>query len=290
MKNMKKLIPALAMLVLSAVMMSTASFAWFSMNQSVSVTGISVDTVAPVYVSIRTTGTSTWGTKVSYTDNNTVLLPADVNVVDGELTTFLVVDGFETTTGGGIVGAGKENEDLLTTQVKEASADGTVEGATAKAFVKFSYDFTLQNATGLTTYNLYLASMKVAGGTDTGDDMMDCLRIAVVHKTADSANVVGIYAPVEGDEGSDYYPLEKKTEDDTVTYVAGSTAVEAIVGNNTAFAYDAENGVLLPVLEENGYITLEIYIWFEGQDGDCVNAAANGALGIEFIFETKANV
>ena len=42
MKKMRKLIPALAMLLVSAVMMSTASFAWFSMNTSVTASGMSV--------------------------------------------------------------------------------------------------------------------------------------------------------------------------------------------------------------------------------------------------------
>ena len=42
MKKMRKLIPALAMLLISAVMMSTASFAWFSMNTTVSASGMSV--------------------------------------------------------------------------------------------------------------------------------------------------------------------------------------------------------------------------------------------------------
>ncbi len=42
MKNLRKFIPALAMLVLSAVLMSTASFAWFSMNTEVEVNGMKV--------------------------------------------------------------------------------------------------------------------------------------------------------------------------------------------------------------------------------------------------------
>ena len=39
---MKKLIPALALLLVSAVMLATSSFAWFSMNTTVAVTGMSV--------------------------------------------------------------------------------------------------------------------------------------------------------------------------------------------------------------------------------------------------------
>jgi len=44
MKKFKKLIPALAMLLVSAVLMSTASYAWFSMNNKVNVTGMEVTT------------------------------------------------------------------------------------------------------------------------------------------------------------------------------------------------------------------------------------------------------
>lgn len=42
MKKMRKLLPALAMLLISAVMMSTASFAWFAMNTNVTATGMNV--------------------------------------------------------------------------------------------------------------------------------------------------------------------------------------------------------------------------------------------------------
>ena len=44
MKKFRKLIPALALLLVSAVLMSTASYAWFSMNNKVTVTGMEVKT------------------------------------------------------------------------------------------------------------------------------------------------------------------------------------------------------------------------------------------------------
>ena len=46
MKKTRKLIPALAMLLLSAVLMSTASFAWFSMNDKVTVNGMEIQAMA----------------------------------------------------------------------------------------------------------------------------------------------------------------------------------------------------------------------------------------------------
>ncbi len=46
MKKTRKLIPALVMLLVSAVMMSTASFAWFSINDKVDVDGMAVQATA----------------------------------------------------------------------------------------------------------------------------------------------------------------------------------------------------------------------------------------------------
>ncbi len=46
MKKTRKLIPALAMLLLSAVMLSTASFAWFSMNTSVELDPVIITAVS----------------------------------------------------------------------------------------------------------------------------------------------------------------------------------------------------------------------------------------------------
>lgn len=45
-KKMNKLIPAMALLVMSAIMMISTSYAWFSMNTSVSVTGMKVQATA----------------------------------------------------------------------------------------------------------------------------------------------------------------------------------------------------------------------------------------------------
>lgn len=42
MKKMRKLIPAFAMLMVAAIMMTTASFAWFTMNEQVTATGMQI--------------------------------------------------------------------------------------------------------------------------------------------------------------------------------------------------------------------------------------------------------
>jgi len=44
MKAFKKLVPAIALLLVSAVLLGTSTFAWFSMNKVVTVSGMSVKT------------------------------------------------------------------------------------------------------------------------------------------------------------------------------------------------------------------------------------------------------
>ena len=72
MKMTRKLIPAIAMLLVSAVMMSTASFAWFTMNSTVDATGMQVTAVAPASLWIsQNTDTPEWKTEITLTNENT---------------------------------------------------------------------------------------------------------------------------------------------------------------------------------------------------------------------------
>ena len=83
MKKFKKLIPALCMLLISAVLMGTSTYAWFSMNKSVKAEGMSVTaqtnnyylligsegTVANIQTNKKTTETAK---KVTVNDDNKV--------------------------------------------------------------------------------------------------------------------------------------------------------------------------------------------------------------------------
>ncbi|MBR5769809.1 MAG: hypothetical protein IKX98_06855, partial [Clostridia bacterium] len=68
----KRLIHALAMLLVSAILLGTSTFAWFSMNNQVTATGMKVQAVAEGGIEIRynvlATGTDD-NTAYSYTDD-----------------------------------------------------------------------------------------------------------------------------------------------------------------------------------------------------------------------------
>lgn len=67
MKNARKLIPALAMLLVSAILMTTASFAWFSMNTSVTASGMQVTANTDNAYLIISAGTTLSGKEKSAT-------------------------------------------------------------------------------------------------------------------------------------------------------------------------------------------------------------------------------
>ena len=80
MKKMRRLIPAIAMLLVSAVMLSTASFAWFTISTEAEVTGMSVAATASSSLLITDATdkfTSAVGTvDISSQNSTTKLVPA----------------------------------------------------------------------------------------------------------------------------------------------------------------------------------------------------------------------
>jgi hypothetical protein len=82
MKATKKIIPALVMLLVSAVLLSTASYAWFSMNTTVTATGMSVTVQVPdsLQISLKGDGTG-FGSTVALENGSPSTLLADGKIV-----------------------------------------------------------------------------------------------------------------------------------------------------------------------------------------------------------------
>ena len=80
MKKFRKLVPALCMLLVSAVLMGTSTYAWFSMNKKVTATGMEITAKADqVFLLINKTGTAGTGdTTVSLTQAGVKLFPAAI--------------------------------------------------------------------------------------------------------------------------------------------------------------------------------------------------------------------
>ena len=98
MKKMRRMIPALCMLLVSAIMLSTASYAWFTMNEQVEATGMQVQAQAGgamiIGTELLTESDQSWTADFATTSGNKKIspmtrldggwkVPADPELVDG---------------------------------------------------------------------------------------------------------------------------------------------------------------------------------------------------------------
>lgn len=170
---MKKLIPAIALLLISAVVLSTASFAWFSMNSTVTAKGMEVKAKTSKNLLISKTAASGFGLEVDMTKSTTSMQPATSS--DGK--TF-----FKATKNS----AGYNNYEitgLVDSDLSDANADvnyqkNTVYLKSESVDESFSY--------------FYVSGITSEGFTSLGD-LAKSLRVSVVY-----GGTAKIYAPVVG--------------------------------------------------------------------------------------------
>lgn len=235
MKKFKKLIPALCMLLVSAVLMGTSTFAWFSMNKTATVDGLSVKANAEsIYLLISNTQASTTaeaiqgenGGKGFTTVSETV---ADAQLKPSALATKATKDGVKETT----ITDYSDVNSWYTADAIDASASDVKQDSEKKLTTFDGYVFTY-------TYRLTLAKGSTA---TTNLKVGTCTFKAEGGKTIDAARVLVVC----GENTEEFKP---GTTAGTVTLaenISDSTVVEVKVyvyidGNDTSiFTNNVEN-------------------------------------------------
>lgn len=247
-KHKSKLFSAIAMLVISAIAVTSASYAWFTMNNSVSANGLSLTAASPAMVEISLDGT-TWGT-------TPVTLPATTLSMRPTSTTTALTGGFfevasntaKVTTGS--AGAFKAISALATTS-------------------QYYYDTTLYFRTkGAYDINLVLGTLTV-GGTD----LNKAIRVAFLN-TAGTTYSKGSTPLLYASTATAYDGAATTDTIASVTpLIAGAANVVITVPKN---ATDA-----------NAYGTstpIKVRIYLEGQDNNCVVANVLHSLSVAMTF------
>ncbi len=209
MKNTKKLIPALAMLLVSAVLMSTASYAWFSMNSTVTATGMEVKAATSKNLLISKDN-SDFGLEVAMAASNTTMQPATSS--DG-------INFYKTTKNANAYDNYEiydlVNADLIAGNSGTHYQKNTVYLKSESAIEKFS--------------KFYVSSITSEGFNGLGD-LAKSLRVSVVYN-----GTAKIYAPVAGNSGtykagntlSDTTPIAQVyTDTNAITAEIGNTGVQ----------------------------------------------------------------
>lgn len=156
MKKMRRLIPAFAMLLVAATMLSTASFAWFTMNESVTATGMQVKAKASgnLLISENKMSAADQAITVALTNRNT---NSSTDIIPVTYTTGWKIPG--------------NSAAVDPTYGGMASTDNLVDPDKSVAYTGSPYfiDYTVYVATAgdaMTTQNLYITMNMVSAAED----------------------------------------------------------------------------------------------------------------------------
>lgn len=281
MKAMKKLIPAICLLLISAVLLGTSTYAWFSMNTKVEATGMKVQATSAKNLVISNTSQlkQNEGSKIASSYSAAVtLVPASTKTLAGSQNFYYVSDstGVDYANGSGNIG----------TTFAQASPK-TDNNSTSGEVVKHTFYIRVDGQNADTLANLYVSGITVKRA-DTNSNVTKALRVGVVC----------------GDKGFIYAPLAelaegKKCEYDAITgagkvtalddatgyYKVGDTIIQEKIEALTAYT---NASVLASEISSTEYTTVDIYIWYEGEDPNCTSVNSITVEQIEVIVEFTA--
>lgn len=261
-KNARKLIPAVAMLLVSATMLSTASFAWFSMNENVTATGMQVKVDAPASLLISTTGAQNeFHNSVQVTIDDGANTLGHASSVDGDELYAPNLD--DVNQSGGIDNEGTTALTLITEENYETLyVTGTVGYVDVPLWLATSGAEEENIAIDNTTTSFATASNGTNG-------LLPAFRFAVLlsddeeEETISPPEVNNVWAGANNDPlGEDNQAYTTTTTKADVEQYTTDTSLFALQGVDTATTPGT------PTLRPQKII---IRIWLEGEDSACIN-------------------
>ena len=282
MKAMKKLIPALAMLLVSAVVMSSASFTWFTMSRQVTAQGMNVTVTAPNNLLIKLA--SEEDEVANYAEIKTIngnaikLVPASTK--SGKSTEIYSVKDGEAldTTDGSLFMTDTDGK-----QTKLEPADLAVDGGAEGGYYDFKYTLKTE---GSTSVDVVVKSITVTNNA-TGKSV-EPVRVAVM---PEDQSKIKMYNPVNG-RNLDNKVVKELTGEvptldaDTNIYV-DKISTSTPEANKTVTVYaNNTNGSdrKFVTLASNTPTNIIVRVWYEGQDEKCVvSTGANAKFDVELV-------
>lgn len=285
MKKFKKLIPALCMLLVSAVMLGSTTFAWFSMNKTVTATGMEIKAEVSTQLLIKGSATSAaYKSAIDFSGADSAVgaknklntVPATAYKGRNEEATAALIKNAE--------GWKKLKK---TDSVQD---DGTIAGG-AQDSTWDNNTAIFEAATAGTDYIKDDFTLKLVGEYKATATMKLTL-------TATTENEAGNLAAT-GEGKVQVSPIYKAIHVAVAaTYTSGTYLKEIDLGTGTTIVY-AEDGKKATITVEvtdfdkftkaNEEHSYSIYIWYDGEDSDCKNSNAANidlfkfALNFEYV-------
>lgn len=266
---MKKLIPALCMLLVATALLGTSTYAWFSMNTEVKATGMQIQATTSKNLLIKGAADADFtATGIGTQDSELKTLPpVSVNCGSSEALsgkTFykaINAEGVDVATG------------TLT------SGKTTLGAATANTdYRKSTFTLKVDGATTDDFSNIYVAGITVTNTSDgaTAQNISKAVRVAV-SCTNGSNTYTYIFAP----NGGAY--TDGKSVSGFTAALGENPSVVTLTAQSLA---TIGTGSTLGSLSGGATLDVDVYVWYEGNDTNCTtaNAATVEALKVTVNF------
>lgn len=314
----KKIIPAVGMLALSATMLSTSTYAWFTMNKEVQMTGLSMTAAVGEGMEIALAGISG-----SDTVDDPATRPGDSNkawssaVVVGDyyekigtLKPASSVNGtvlFDATNASdeGKKASGYKKldkiEDYKTTVTKRPTlnTDGSVECDTAADSAGYYVDIPVHLRTNKKisgddqTADVY-CKMMIKPNTPDGiipdgakDDLYKAVRVTFLPAEATSGTIFAAdkeyFTPTKAVAG-DGALADVAVVTDFVSYPTDMNSVDKLTFTDGIGADSGLDIDLAAANEKYGYLDFTVRVWLEGESTSCFNDNAGQSWNIDLAF------
>jgi hypothetical protein len=273
----KKILASASMLTVSAIMLSSATYAWFTMSTEVSVTGMNVKATAAdglLITDTTVTADRVWATSKDIgmtgyaelaptnTANGTAWCSAKSDLFDNAMSEQTATGAY--TTLGSFTYTAPDSGSHWMTGEGIGSITGTDSSVTNYVLLKnfyikssgdtaWSKDLTVEEVTA-TIDTTNLSGEGDAAAKAKQDDLYKSLRVLLV-----VGNESFIYAPITG-------------YDNSIKYQGTGTNL-TLVPSTTQSVFTAVNTI--PVGDVDG-INVKMYIYFEGEDDNCKSSNISG--------------
>ena len=260
------------MLLVAAVVMSSASYAWFTMSRQVTAQGMNVTVTAPNNLMIKATGEadSTYAELTQLTASNIVLVPASSTSGKAQ-EIFCVKDGEAVKTDDGSLFTGGDHRTKLK---KGTLASYGVEGA------YYDFKYTIKSDGGQDVK--VVVSKVTATLTSSSPSGTSAVPVRIAVMKSDETGL-RIFNP---NSGVNHTPNNAVTSIDSNGY----PTIDAVT-YTTAAANNGDTNFIVTLTNTAPTADIIIRVWYEGEDTDCIVAkGAKANFDIEVVLADVASL
>ncbi len=266
-KSRKKiLLSSIAMLLVALVALGSATYAWFTVQKTVTADKMKVTVAKQAGIKITTDNGSHWGTNEHWGDGTAVdnsLFPVSFNTASnatgaGYAPSAADHDGRYTDNTGAITGFTAVETPL---DLKPTTPDATTHDAEKAGSYFAVYRFGVKNDTDAGT-TVARTGVKAKIELDTaaeGEGGATYVRAALV--SDDFATVYGTYANAAA-----------ATTDNPQQLAISAISPSVTTAAQTLIAFGSLSSALANIPADGTVTYYNIVVWFEGEDADCVDA------------------